>query len=79
MSRKPCSSAGSGRKSKISKREVDTDSDSSTTIVDFHPASIVDSRDGTLMVPNTIKKYLDRHLKHWKRGKLYLEGTPDQP
>ena len=50
--------------SKRHKGVEDTDSDSPPGITDFDPASLVQSREGTMKVPRSIQKYLDKHLRH---------------
>ena len=46
------------------KGDEDADSDSPPGIVDFDPASLVRSKEGTMKVPKPIQRYLDKHLKH---------------
>ena len=50
--------------SKRHKGVEDTDSESHLGIADFDPASLVRSREGTMKVPRSIQKYLDKHLRH---------------
>ena len=54
----------SANSSKRHKGDEDTDSDSPLGIADFDPAFLVQSRQGTMKVPRSIQKYLDKHLRH---------------
>ena len=53
-----------GNSSKRSRKDEESDSDSSSGTLNFDPSSLVKSKEGTTKVPKTIQKYLDRHLKH---------------
>ena len=62
--RKRSPDSESADSSKRHKGDKDTDSDSPSGIADFDPASLVQSREGTMKVPGSIQKYLDKHLRH---------------
>jgi len=62
--RKRSSDSNSANSSKRHKGDEDTDSDSPPGIVDFDPASLVRSKEGTMKVSKPIQRYLDKHLKH---------------
>ena len=69
--------------SKRHKGVEDTDSDSHLGIADFDPASLVRSREGTMKVPRSIQKYLDKHLSHCltkeEREALFKEHPRPDP